>query len=223
MLGDVTFGGGGPVGAEQVAEADAVDARLRHVLDLVGRLDPHQFEHGGHDVDGVDELMADASGPGRESGRPRDDAGIGDTALVHLALPALEGRVARHGPSPRVVVVGERSTDLVQTVVHLGETGGVKIGHPDVVDRSLRSTFGAGAVVRDQDEDGVVELARLLEECHQATDLGVGVREESGEALHEPAGHGALELSELVPRRHPRRPGREACAGGITPRASCRA
>ena len=59
MLGHVPLRGRRPIGPQQVAEADAVDVRLGHVLDLVGCLDPHQFEHGGEDVDGVDELVAD--------------------------------------------------------------------------------------------------------------------------------------------------------------------
>ena len=72
---------------------------------------------------------ARTAGAGRHRCRPpaggqSDDAGVGDAAFVDLALPALERRVARHGPAPRVVVVAERTADLVDAAVHLVDAGG---------------------------------------------------------------------------------------------------
>ena len=71
-----------------------------------GAVDAGQLEHGREHVDGVGELMADrATGGSQTPGRPAHDARVGHAALVHLALPPLERRVAGHGPAPRVVVV----------------------------------------------------------------------------------------------------------------------
>jgi hypothetical protein len=102
----------------------------------------------------VGELMADGPGGGNP-GRPMHDAGVGHAAFVDLALPALEGRVPGHGPAPRVVVVGERAADLVDPGASL-RAGRVEVLRADVVDGAVRATLGAGSVVRDQHDDGVV-------------------------------------------------------------------
>ncbi len=49
-----------------------------------------------------------------------------------------------------------------------------------------------GTVVRQQDDQGVVELAESLEVVDQPADLGVGVLEEGGERLLEPGGQALL-------------------------------
>ena len=58
----------------------------------------------------------------------------------------------------------------------------------------------AGAVVRQQQDDGVVEHAEALEVLEEAADLGVGVLEEGGEGLLEPGRQPALVLGQRVPR-----------------------
>ena len=98
---------------EQRGEADAVEMRLRHAVEVRRGRDPGQLEHGRQDVDGMGELVPDAAGRLGETGRPAHDARIGHPALVHLALPTLERRVPGHGPPPRVVVVGGGAADLV--------------------------------------------------------------------------------------------------------------
>ena len=62
VLGLVALGGIGPVGSQQVGEAHAIEVGLRHVVDDLRRLDADQFQHGGHDVDGVGELVPHAAG-----------------------------------------------------------------------------------------------------------------------------------------------------------------
>src|SRR5205807_4957127 len=101
---------------------------------------------------------------------------------------ALEGRVAGHGPAPRVVVVGERTPYLLQAAVHLGDAGRIQVEDTDVVDGAVPSPFGAGAVVRHQDDKRGVELTQLGQEPEEAADLGIGVGQVGGEALHEAAG-----------------------------------
>ena len=46
------------------------------------------------------------------------------------------------------------------------------------------SALSAGAVVGDDHDQGVVELAELLQEVKQAADVVVSVAEEAGEDLH---------------------------------------
>ena len=117
-----------------------------------------------------------------------DDAGIGHAALVHLALPALEGRVAGHRPAPRIVVVGQRPADLVDAAVHLADAGSLEVRQAPLVDGALLAALGAGAVVRDQHDDGVVGVTHVFDEVEHTPELLVGVGEEGGEALHEPLG-----------------------------------
>ena len=141
--------------------------------------------------------------------REPDDAGVGHAAFVHLALPALEGCVAGHGPAPRVVVVTERPADLVDAPVHLVHADAFEIGKASFVDGPLLAALRARTVVGHQDHDRVVAGADLVDEVQDAADLLVGVRQERGEALHEALGQRALPLVEVVPGGHPRRPGRE--------------
>jgi hypothetical protein len=209
VLGLVAPGCTGPVLGQQVGEAGAVDGPLRHVVDGHRRVDAHELEHGGQDVDGVGELVADATARGAEAGRPVDDARIGHPALVDLPLPPLERGVAGHGPPPRVVVVGRRCPELVDARPQLLGARGVTVPQAPVVDGAVRAALGAGAVVGDQDHQGVVELAALVEEAEQPADLGIGVGQEGGEALHEAGRHPLVLGRDVVPGRHPRRPGRQ--------------
>ena len=153
------------------------------------------------------ELGSDLTGTGTEPGRPGDDARIGHSSLVHLALPTFERGVARHGPAPRVIVVAQRATDLIDAVVHLADPCRVEVGEPHVVDGAVRTALRAGAVVRDHQDQGVVELAESAKEVDHPTQLMIGMGEEAGEALHESGGHRPLAIVECLPCRHPGRPG----------------
>ena len=145
--------------------------------------------------------------------RPGDDARIGDAALVDLALPAAERRIARHCPAPRVVVVSQWPADLAEPGEHLRWLRGVDIEHPHVVDGARGAAFCTGAIVGDDADDGVVKLTPFPDEVKHATDLLVGVRQEPREALHEASGHGPILVAERVPGWDPGRPRRERGRG----------
>ena len=99
-------------------------ATARRCRSKLGVVDPDQLEHGRQHVDRVRELVADRRRrPRRGASREPDDARIGDTAFVHLTLPALERRVARHRPAPRIVVVRRRAAELVDAVAELATPG----------------------------------------------------------------------------------------------------
>ena len=131
------------------------------------------------------------------------DARVGHAALVHLALPAAERCVARHRPTPRVVVVGARPAQLVDARPQLAASGGQTVPEAGVVDRPAHAALGAGTVVGYDDHDGVVTLAELVDEREHAPDLRVGVREEAGEALHEPRVDAPVLRLEVGPCRYP--------------------
>ena len=153
------------------------------------------------------------------AGQP-DDAGVGDAALVDLALPALEGRVPRHGPAPRVVVVAERPADLVDAPVHLVDAGALEVRQPALVDGALLAALGAGAVVGHDDHDRVVGVAQVVDEVEHPADLLVGVGEERGEALHEALGERPLRARRGCPSSGPTAGGARArCPRGRCPSA----
>ena len=73
-----------------------------------------------------------------DAGGPVDDQRVGHAALVRLALPAPERRVARHRPAPRVVVVDARPADLVEPLGRLLHRARQRVPHAGVVERAHR-------------------------------------------------------------------------------------
>ena len=131
--------------------------------------------------------------------RPGDDEGVADAAPVGLALPATERGVPGERPAPRVVVEMLGAADFVdQGEAVLERLLGV-VEELCLVRGSRRAALGAGAVVGDHHDEGVVELIDLGEEREQPADLVVGEREEAGEHFHVPA----VQLARLRRQRVP--------------------
>jgi hypothetical protein len=103
--------------------------------------------------------------------------------------------------------VRARTTQLVDARAELVATGRKAVPQTGVVDGAARAAFGAGAVVRHDDHEGVVPLPELLDEREHAPDLLVGMREEAGEALHEARSHALVLGFEVGPSRDPGRTG----------------
>ena len=153
----------------------------------------------GHEVDRVVVLVADLA-LRLQAGRPRDDARVARAAVELVALPHLERRVEGHRPAVRVVVVRLRAAEIVEQR-HVGLDGvGDALHELHLVDRPVRAALARGAVVRDEDHEGVLAPAVLLEEAEQAADLVVGMAEEPGVDLGHPAEHRLLVVRERVPR-----------------------
>ena len=181
------------------------------------RLDSDQLEQCRHHVDRVHVLVTRLA-IGSDAGGPMHDERIGDTALVRVALEALERRVAGPRPAPGVVVVGVRSTEVVDPAQVLVEALGHEVEEVLLVERALRATFGRCAVVTHHEDDGVVELAELGDEVQHPLHLRVGVRQEPGEDLHHARRESLLVGSQRIPRRHPRGPlGEQRVPAGAVP------
>ncbi len=164
-------------------------------------------------------LPAQPGGTAPQPGREAHDARVGDATLVDLALPALEGSVARHRPAPRVVVVAQWPADLVDTPVHLVDARALEVGEPALVDGAVLAALRAGAVVGHHHHDGVVGVAQLVDEVEHPPDLLVGVGEEGGEALHEALGQRPLLGRRGCPSSAPRAgAARARCPRGRCPR-----
>ena len=116
----------------------------------------------------------------------RDDLEDGGAALEVVALPHLERGVERPRPPGVVVVVGLGAPELVEVLqAELGR-GRHAVEEPPLVERAVRAAFAAGAVVRDHDDDRVLELLGVLEVVDEATDLRVAVGDEAREHLGHP-------------------------------------
>src|SRR5581483_1190250 len=108
-----------------------------------GSLHAGELEHRRQHVDRVGELVPDLPAR-RETTGPAHHAGIGDAALVDLALPTLERRVAGHRPAPRVVVVSGRTAQLADAGLQLVAARGHRVPEADVVDGTEHATLRAG-------------------------------------------------------------------------------
>ncbi len=172
--------------------------RLRDAPDRRRRLEVEQVEHGRHHVDDVRVLRAHLA-LGLDARRPGDDERVAGAAAVGLALPAPERRVAGPGPAPRVVVEVLGAADLVDDLEALLERLLGVVEELRLVGRPGGAALGAGAVVGDHHDDGVVEQALGAQEVEQPPEVVVGVAEEAGEHLH----HAAVELARLRRQRVP--------------------
>ena len=168
-------------------------------FDRLGRDNAEDVQDGRNDVDRVVVLVADLA-PSRGTGRPGDDAGIARPSVELVALPHLEGGVERHGPAGRIVVVGAGAAQLVDLGQILSQVVRDAVGELHFIDRAVRSAFAAGAVVGDQHDQGVVQFAALLEGVQQASDVVVGVGEETGVHLGHPGEQASLVRVEGRPR-----------------------
>jgi len=182
---------------------------LRNAPDGRGRCDVQQVVHGRGDVTDVDVVVADFS-VRLDSLGPADDCGVGDAALVRgVAFEQFIGRVERHRPSDRVVVVRLGAAEVVHQLQAFLHGVDVAVEEFDLVDRSVGTALATGTVVGDDHDDRVVELTRLIQIVKDAADLGVGVGQEAGEDLGHPCEQPLLVITQRFPRAHRvlRRPG----------------
>jgi hypothetical protein len=125
---------------------------------------------------------------------------------VHVLLAQLERCVAGKGPPDRIVVVGPRLAELINALeVPLDGLGRLAGEDRDalLVEQAVERALARGAVVADEHEqERVVELAGLLEEVDDPTDLGVGVLHVAGVDLGHPSEQLLLVRRQVVPGRH---------------------
>ena len=204
VLQGVTFVGIGIV--EGVGEARAVHRFLGDPVDR-GRLgDADHLEQRRRDVDAVGELGAQISSCG-DPPRPGDDHRIPVATEVagHL-LPPRERGVVGVGPGRREVRCGVLASQLLDAPVLVDERE-LLLGleHDTVEEGRLveragdRALHARTVVPPDVDDDGVVQLAHLLDRVEQPSDVPVGVLRISGEHLHLTGVEPLLGLVQRIP------------------------
>ena len=189
-------------GGQRRGERGAVQRHLRHAVVLRGRLGAGELEDRRHDVDRVTEGTADGPYPLQRT-RPVDDQRVAHTAAVGVLLVPLERRVADLRPAPGNVGVALWTADVIEPLHRLVDIFDHAVEPPHLVENAGRTAFLAGAVVRHDDEERIVEAVDFLQESHQSTDLRVRVVELGGERFLQTRGELAFVRGEFGPRPDP--------------------
>src|SRR5208337_1697519 len=128
-----------------------------------------------------------------------DDERNVDSAFVGVLLVPFERCVPRLGPTPGIVGVTVGSANIVEMTDRLVGCLDHEVEELPLVQDTERPALLTRAVVGEQEDQGVVELAEASQRVDQASDLGVGVVEEAGEGLLEARGENAVALGEVRP------------------------
>ena len=123
-------------------ECHALDGRLGVAVDDLWRGDAQAVIERRDDVDGVDILVTDLATRPDALG-PRDDEGVRDATFIRgPTLPHLVGRVKRHRPAERVMIVGLLRAQDVEVLDVLLDRVRRSIEELVLVDRAI-GTVGA--------------------------------------------------------------------------------
>ena len=197
---------------ERVREAHAFERPLRDAVEELRRVEPERREDRRRDVDDVRVLAAHLAAR-RDALRPVHDQRVAHAALVQVALPAPQRRVARPRPAPRIVGERAHAAPVVEARQVLLDRRLDAVGELVLVERAVLAALRRRAVVGGQQDQRVVELAAAREEVDHPPDVVVGLLEEGRVDLHLPRVQAPRVRRKRVPRLDPRRPRRELRAG----------
>ena len=178
------------------------------------RVDAEQVEDGGHHVDDVGVLRPYLT-LCLDVGGPVHDERIARSPTVGLSLPAPQRCVPGKRPAPGVVIEVLGAAQLVDHLEAVLDGLGAVVEELRLVGGARHTPFCARTVVRDNHDQGVVELLDGTQELDEAADVVVGVAQEAREDLHlpgvepalirrqcAPVGHVGIMARELAVRRH---------------------
>src|SRR5262245_45685834 len=190
--------------AERIGDADALDGFLSDSIEDIRRLQTGYLQDGGHDVDDMVELSAQAAFF-CDLGRPGDKHRITRAAEMRSdLLRPLEGRVHRPGPGRREMVEMLGTAELVDNLDVVLPSRQDVVEEGILVSRAFNATFGRGAIVADDiDDHGVVGVGKLGDRFEHAAHLVIDVSAVTREYLH----HARIETL-LLPTKG--LPGRQA-------------
>ena len=164
------------------------------------------------------ELIPDTPGV-RDARRIANDHRHLHAAAVRVLLVPAKRRVPHLRPAPRNVAVAVGAADVIQFFLHRVEilqrhwpTEFLSQGPPVVrrvahaprlgVHDAVGPAVLAGAVVRGEDDHGVVQLADGAQMLDEASDLRIGMFEEPRPRLLQPADEFPFVLAQRFPARH---------------------
>ena len=161
---------------EGLGKAHPVDWRLAHTPDALRGFHTQGFQDRRDEINAVGILLPDLTSR-LDALWPGYDARIGGAAPIGFALPALEGGVAGIGPAPRVMVAGFHAAKFIQHFEIILEFLLHIVEEEHFVQRTNRPAFGAGAVIGDHDDQGIIQLAYLFQEFKNPPKMIIGEAE----------------------------------------------
>ena len=148
------------------------------------------------------ELTADAPVVFNARG-PMHDQRIANPAAVGILLVPLERRVSGLSPAPGDVGMAVGSADFIQPILDGVDIFRHTVEILELVHDTGGTAFLAGAVVRKQYDQGVVELPHLLQKRDQSSDLMIGVIQHPGKCFLKSQGKFLFVFRKLIPGPHP--------------------
>ena len=194
-----------------------MERELRHAVERRGHGGAGGLEDGRGDIGDEVELAADGIAL-RDTRGPVDDERDADAAGVDETLGEAEGRVAGLRPTQRIRAEGLRAAEGVEAFEAFAQRAGLLgVEELHLVPETELAALGAGAVVGEQNDEGVAEAAGALEFVEQAAELAVGVLEVGGEGFVVAGEDAALVGGEGGPGPDAGIVGREDDVGGDEP------
>ncbi|CAB4637335.1 unannotated protein [freshwater metagenome] len=161
--------------------------------------DSEDVEKCREDVRDVRVLMSQSSTV-EPPGLPRNEKWHGMPAGMSVDLVEPEGRIARHGPTARVVgrclwpayEINAREVGL-DVVAFMTDMGHVCAG-------ADHFAFPRGSVVRSEDDNCVVEFTHFVERVEESPGVVVDIRDHGSEHFHVARVKLLLVLGKFIPR-----------------------
>ena len=169
---------------ERIGEAGPLDRPLDVAVDDCRLGDAHDLHQRRHEVDAVVELGANLAVI-LDAARPRDDHAVAGAAEMRRdLLRPLKRRIARPGPSDRVMGRRAGQAPFVHEAHGLLDRRLQPVEAHDLVRRADQRAFRARTVVaHDVDDKRVVEFIELFDRIDDASDFMVRVFEKIGVVL----------------------------------------
>ncbi len=186
-----------------IGQAHAFNRQLRCAAVLLRSLDPHALQHRRQNINDMMILGANAALIPNMAG-PVHDQRIPDPAFMGILLVKTQRGIAYLGPSSRVVVVQIGAANGIDLRHHLLHRGPQTIEKGQFIERAIKSPFLTGAIVRKQDEKGIIHDLNGVQKIHQPTNLIVGVIQKPGKRFLHAGVQPLLVPAEFVPGCHPR-------------------
>ena len=168
---------------EGVDHAYPFDRGLDRALDALRRFQIEGVQHGRHHIDGMG-ILGTRFALGLDACGPVDDEGIGNAATVDFFFPAAERGVACVRPTPRIMVVRTRAAQLVDHLQIFLEILRGEIEEIVLIQTADLAPFGTGAVIGNEHDQRIIQLADLFQEVQNTAEMMVGMGDKTGVNFH---------------------------------------
>mmetsp|Transcript_18143 Transcript_18143/g.41480 ORF Transcript_18143/g.41480 Transcript_18143/m.41480 type:complete len:225 (-) Transcript_18143:554-1228(-) len=172
-------------GVKRIGEARSLNWALLDAADRLRWRNSRDFVNRRCHIDYMGELRTHLALCG-DARRPMRNHAVANTTKVRGHLFGVgERRIQSNGPACRIVRVGLGTSPIVEVGQHTLNLFGYPIEEGVLIKHSVAVPLRARPIIpRDINEEGVVELARVLKRSKQATNLVIRVRCKGSINLH---------------------------------------